>query len=147
MKGISPIVSTVLLILVTLVISTLFFLWYSSFEKKIRSEIERRAEEEVGRFAYKISVETVFCNTSSKEVKIFIRNVGEKEIPTGQAYVYIYDENMQLLYSSPEDFEELPPDNVRVLNITWNGLAPNSHYYVKVTVPKYPEGDVGDCET
>ncbi len=146
MKGISPILSTVMLLIITIAVSAIFFYWYSNFQKSLQSKVSTRAKEEIEKYGYKIEVEEVICNSSSGEIKIFIRNVGDKIIPSGDLYIFLYDSNYSYLYSFSQSFPGLNPDRVYVTNVTYTGLVSGEIYYVKVTVPKYPQGSVGSCE-
>ncbi len=146
MRGLSPIISTLLLLVIGVTVSTIFFYWYTNFQKTLQFKIEEQAERELEQYGYKIEVEEVVCNSSSNKIVIYIRNTGEKIIPSGQAYVYLYDENYTPITSFSVDFLGLNPGQVYVMNISYSGLIKGERYYVKVTVPKYSQGSRGDCE-
>lgn len=146
MRGITPILSTVMLLIIGIAVSAVFFYWYNNFQKSLQAKVERQAEEELEQYGYKIEVEEVFCNSSSGNITIFIRNVGDKTIPSGDAYIFLYDSNYSYITSFSIEFPGLSPNRVYVMNVTYTALQAGEVYYVKVTVPKFPQGSIGSCE-
>ncbi len=86
MKGITPIIATVLLLLIPIVIVGLAFVFLSGTS----SDVQGATEESVANLATKIDVQ--FSIESQVGTNFYIRNKGEKPIEAGTLTVYADNE-------------------------------------------------------
>ena len=82
MKGLSPVIATILMVAVAVAAAVMAYTWAGSFQSSSQSGIEGKGS---GLGSYVIKIE----NIDKDNNKIYVRNVGEKDISSGTWSVYV----------------------------------------------------------
>lgn len=76
MKGISPLISSVLLIAMTVAIASIIFGWMSTFTKETVASVGNKSEEALDCQSASISIDAVYINNTTKTASVIVRNTG-----------------------------------------------------------------------
>ena len=77
MKGISPLIATVMLIAITVIIATIQSGWLTSFTKTQQDTIENRSSEIVDCTSADVTIEDVYLDFTTNVSRVHIRNTGQ----------------------------------------------------------------------
>ncbi|MFO7872650.1 MAG: archaellin/type IV pilin N-terminal domain-containing protein [Candidatus Undinarchaeales archaeon] len=89
-KGITPIISVVLLLMMTIAIAGLAYTWLQRMEASIQSSTENTTEELMTGFKAQLSIDgykaKCYSGTSDVEMSFYIRNSGTKRVKNLRLY-------------------------------------------------------------
>ncbi len=118
-RAVSPIVATILLILISVAAGVALWLWISGFLTQMPASQQAMFE--------RIKIDAVKIDTSSNKIIIYVRNLGGSEVIISSAY--IYDVGNVLIEALNISSTSIPPNNVKPI--------------VTVYTPKYFVGKSG----
>lgn len=122
MKGITPVIATIMLLLITISMVGFAYIWLSNIWKGTTTGTENMANQQAQRMGQKISIE------SAKTIAITVRNIGTYSIPKASLAVFV-DSVHQDCDWDRESFA--PGDTIT----TTSGFACSAGQTVKVTAP------------
>ena len=131
-KGISPLVAALLLIMIGIAGAVLIYLWFTGFASK-SATIPSSAKIE-------LKIEAATINASSNQVTIYLRNVGSVTVDFSAtpAALYIYDANTgELVAQSTNAITKgtLAPGQIQSYTINVTGtIQANKYYDIKLVV-------------
>jgi flagellin-like protein len=131
-KAVSPLIATLLLILISIAAASLIYVFVTSY---ISGSAGQRPTAQS-----QIVIEAASLNATNANVTVYVRNVGQQEIPSGNWSIYLYDLNGNMVgYNVTYTASSLGPGsllqikNAIVSNTTT--IASGSYYDVKVVSP------------
>jgi len=86
-KTISPIISTIILILLTITISTTAYYWMLNIQQDLQQGVSGEIESEQSRGSFKIA--SMICDSSSNNITFTLVNNGNRPISRGTAIIII----------------------------------------------------------
>lgn len=130
-KAVSPLIATLLLILISIAAASLIYVFVTGY---ISGSAGQRPTAQS-----QIVIEAASLNASNPpNVTVYVRNVGQQEIPSGNWSVYLYDLNGTMVgYNVTNIASSLGPGSLLQINATLTTtttISPNS-YDVKVVSP------------
>ena len=87
MKGITPVVAIILLLMITISMVGFAFIWFSRMFESVSGGVENQTLTELETMRKKIDIENV--DTSGSPNVVTIRNIGSANIPSNQLSFYI----------------------------------------------------------
>lgn len=127
-SGVSPIIATIILILIAMVAGVLLWVWVSGYVSGapgVRPALEER-----------IKIEAVSLQAGS--IKIYVRNVGDVQVNVSSGY--ILDINGNYVLGGPIDGVRIRPGEVKDVVILRDGsLIPNNIYVAKIVTQRGTE--------
>jgi len=110
-KGVSPVIATIILVLISIVAGVLLWLWVSGYSSSLPSQNQALYER------IKIEAVNVSSATTTKQISIYVRNVGNVNVTISSIYI-------------------LRPDGVLIEtpNITPQTLSPGTIQKITVTL-------------
>lgn len=99
-KAVSPIISTILLILITIVTSTSAYFWMMGVQEQMQMDAESNVNENAANDLTDFTLISVACNATSNSVNITFMNNGVGAISEGTAILILTDINGAELYTS-----------------------------------------------
>ena len=131
-KAVSPLIATLLLILISIAAASLIYVFVTSY---ISGSAGQRPTAQS-----QIVIEAASLNASNlPNVTVYVRNVGQQEIPSGNWSVYLYDLNGNMVgYNVTYTASSLGPGSLLQINAIVSNtttIAPGSYYDVKVVSP------------
>lgn len=131
-KAVSPLIATLLLVLISIAAVSLIYVFVTGY---ISGSAGQRPTAQS-----QIVIEAASLNASNPpNVTVYVRNVGQQEIPSGNWSIYLYDLNGTMVgYNVTYNEKSLGPGsllqiNAKVSNTTT--IAHGSYYDVKVVSP------------
>lgn len=127
MKGISTIIVMVLILMISVSLTSLGYVTFSSFFSKITTSSEQSISQTLTTMLAQMRIESI--TYSNPTTSVYIRNIGKVDLTTFSAYannVIVPSANLQ-----PPAGNRISPGGVGTLGITGN-LAPSGRT-VKVT--------------
>jgi len=125
-KAISPVIATLLLILIAIAASILVYVWVTGYASSVTGAETIQLQERV-----KIDAVSVPDGSASKNVTIYVRNIGNVEINVTSAYIIDSVTSEVMGYNSTS--LKLTPGEVKALNVTLtSGLTSGRTYVAKV---------------
>ncbi|MFH0832194.1 MAG: archaellin/type IV pilin N-terminal domain-containing protein [Candidatus Aenigmatarchaeota archaeon] len=120
MKGITPVVATILLLLVTISMVGFAFIWFNRVMGSATESIANQTDTETSKMQMKVKIDNI--NKASDIV--YIRNDGSRSIETSRIIVYV--------------------DGTTLATCTWSSttVVPNEVVSCTVTTP-----DISSCST
>ncbi len=115
-KGITPVISMILLILIVVALGGVFAAWttrtWQSVEEKGTEQIEQTTES----FRKGVIIDNIDCATG----KVYVRNSGSVNIPVGEISVYINDSLIDGYWNdtSGDTLTEIEKGKIGVFNTT-----------------------------
>lgn len=94
-RGVSPIVSVLLIIVITVAVSVFVYLWVTGYQASIEEEAGGRTN--LGACLNFIGVEVAYEDSSSISYKIWLMNCGETRLHVD--YVYLLDPSGKVTYT------------------------------------------------
>ncbi|MEM0453553.1 MAG: hypothetical protein QXO98_02720 [Sulfolobales archaeon] len=124
MRGVSPLVATVLLILISIATSVILWTWVSSMVSQTSSEVPFLTE--------RIKIEAV--SVSENIVRIFVRNLVDNEVKIGSSY--IINGSSGLTIAQNLNSFRINGGSVVEIDIELKTILPKGVYIAKVTTIK-----------
>lgn len=132
-KAVSPVVATLLLILIAVAASLVLYAWVSS----LSSEAKGSGAERTGAA---FVVEAAKIDANAGNVTVYIRNVGSVPIENGTWSLYVLDPTTGTVVSSNTSWtfgQTIGPGELVDINVTGvTGLTADEYYIVKVVSPQ-----------
>ncbi len=98
MRGLSPIIGVVLLIMMTVAVMGAAYLWVTSLQQSV----QQTSSQQMGTMQRgQINVLSTDCNSSSGIINVVVRNIGTVTIPKGNVTLEVKDNNgvhLNILY-------------------------------------------------
>ncbi len=114
-KGITPVISVVLLLLITVAVIGIAFTWFMSTTRDITDDVENSTQTQVARFQGDFKIEGMSGND------VYIRNAGSQELVIEALSVFVTSNKIEL-----EDMEMDPIKPGKTGTLTINKvLVPN----------------------
>jgi len=131
-KAVSPLIATLLLVLISIAAASLIYVFVTGY---ISGSAGQRPTAQS-----QIVIEAASLNASNPpNVTVYVRNVGQQEIPSGNWSIYLYDLNGTMVgYNVTYTASSLGPGSLLQINATVTNtttMAPGSYYDVKVVSP------------
>jgi flagellin-like protein len=131
-KAVSPLIATLLLILISIAAASLIYVFVTSYISESAGQKPTAQSQ--------IVIEAASLNASNPlNVTVYMRNVGQQEIPSGNWSIYLYDLNGNMVgYNVTYTASSLGPGLLLQINATVSNtttIAPGSYYDVKVVSP------------
>jgi flagellin-like protein len=121
-KGVSPVIATIILVLIAVVAGVLLWLWVSGYSSALPSQNPALYE--------RIKIDAVTVDTTNKLVTVYVRNVGNAAVNI--THVYILTPNgVTLTVSQPQQQVIIQPGKVSSVSISFTGTSGYA-YVVKV---------------
>uniref|UniRef100_A0A7C4FHW8 Flagellar biosynthesis protein FlaG n=1 Tax=Ignisphaera aggregans TaxID=334771 RepID=A0A7C4FHW8_9CREN len=121
-KGVSPIIATVILVLIAVAAGVMLWLWVSGFAST--TPAEQRALNE------RIRIDAVEVKDST--VTIYVRNIGNVEVKISAAYIL---DTSNIIIASNTSTSQMPtigPGEVKEVKVSESELDPGYAYRVRV---------------
>lgn len=83
MKGITPVIAIILLLLITISMVGFAFVWFSRMTVGITNQTGEQIQQQIAAASKKVSIDSVTT------ANIWIRNIGTATIPIGEIGVYV----------------------------------------------------------
>ncbi len=134
-KGVSPVVATLLLILVAVAAAVVLYAWVSGLSAKAKSSGTEKTS-----VAFDIEAANLYYNGAGGNVTIYVRNIGSSPIENGTWSLYIIDpdtsavvaENTSWTFNKTIDIGQIVSTAV-----DYSGtLTVGKYYIVKVVSPQ-----------
>jgi flagellin-like protein len=126
-KGISPIIATVILVLIAVAAGVMLWLWVSGFTSAMPAE-QQALNERIRIDAVKVEVEG--GGGDNKVVTIYVRNIGKTDVAIGAAY--ILDTSNIIIASNTGTQTLISPGSVGEVKVSSVSLRSGYAYVAKV---------------
>ena len=130
-KAVSPLIATLLLVLISIAGASLIYVFVTSY---ISGSAGQRPTAQS-----QIVIEAASLEATDKKVTVYVRNVGQQEIPSGNWSIYLYELNGTMVgYNVTYNEKSLGPGSLLQINATVTSTAtitPGCYYDVKVVSP------------
>ena len=130
-KAVSPLIATLLLVLISIAAASLIYVFVTGY---ISGSAGQRPTVQS-----QIVIEAASLNASNPpNVTVYVRNVGQQEIPPGAWSVYLYNLNGTMVgYNVTHTTSSLGSGSLLTINatLTTTTISPDSYYDVKVVSP------------
>jgi flagellin-like protein len=135
-KSVSPIISTILLILITIIASTSAYFWMTGVQDQIQQDTETSVNENAANDLTDFTIISVSCNATSNSVNITLMNNGVGAITAGSSILILTDINGIELYTSiNSSFAGLAEGAASTLGyISTYNLTSSSTYIARLTL-------------
>jgi len=124
-KGISPIIATVILVLIAVAAGVMLWLWVSGFTSAMPAE-QQALNERIRIDAVKVED----GGGGSKSVTIYVRNIGKTDVTIGAAY--ILNTSNTIIASNTDAQTLISPGNVEGVTVSSVPLNSGYAYVAKV---------------
>jgi flagellin-like protein len=129
-KAVSPLIATLLLVLISIAAASLIYVFVTGY---ISGSAGQRPTAQS-----QIVIEAASLNASNPtSVTVYVRNVGQQEIPPGAWSIYLYDLNGTMVGYNATNASSLGPGSLLTIKaiLTTTTISPDSYYDVKVVSP------------
>ena len=144
-KGVTPIIATVLLLMMTVAAAGAAYLWMNSLQSQIQNEVERTANTVAGASELEFQYRFRKCNATDSsvyghtEIEAYVENTGQGNINQGPVgLTLIDDEGIDLEFVQRDDAmtEDFDVDTFLYLgfNVTTD-LVAGVDYIIKISLP------------
>jgi len=133
MKGITPVIAVILLLLVTISIIGFAFVWFSRIGQSVMNATGTQVESGTSAMQQTVILE------NAKGTSVTVRNSGSVNIETSKVSVYVNGEMKACTW----DTDPITPGGVSTCDLT--PVTCSTGQTVKATSPGTPEGDTGTC--
>ena len=126
-KGISPIIATVILVLIAVAAGVMLWLWVSGFTSAMPAEQQALNE--------RIRIDAVKVEGGSggnKNVTIYVRNIGKTNVTIGAAYILDTSNIIIASNTSTRSMPRIPPGGVEGVRVSSVQLRTGYAYVAKV---------------
>lgn len=133
LKGVSPIIATLLLVLISIAAAALIYVFVTGYISG-SAPPDQYAQSQIV-----IEAASLKISSSNLNVTVYVRNVGQQAIPTGDWSVYVYHTDGTMIGANTTlNQDALPPGQIlkfdaRVDNNT--SINPGEYYDIKVVSP------------
>jgi len=160
-KAITPVVATVLLLMMAVAAAGTAYFWMVTVQSRIQSDISANIQQQLGGQSYGISLISAYCMSGGSTINVTVQNTGSKNLPTtGYSALTLYNATTGAVLSTVT----LAQDSSNCQPNTFGGLAINAmttcnftgvttlsstdgvEYSLKVTAPGGAEAS-GSCVT
>lgn len=83
-KGVSPVIATLLLIVIAVAAAVLTYIWVTGYMGKVTGAVEQTSTQQLQE---KIKINAVSVNSTTKTVKLSVSNIGDTDVTISGAYV------------------------------------------------------------
>ena len=109
MKGLTPVISIILLLMITISMVSFAFIWFNRMSLFMQQKVENATQHQLEQ--YQIAIE----NMDSSNGKLFVRNIGT--IPVDVKYITVYVNETKLISCSWKSktgasISTIPPNDV-----------------------------------
>ncbi len=130
-KGVSPIVATLLLILVAVAAAVVLYAWVSGLSSSAKSSGAERT-------SIAFTIEAADLNTT--HVTVYVRNIGSMPIENGTWSLYILDPTTSEVVATNTDWtfnKTIAPGELVNQTVSFSGGVQSGYYYiVKIVSPQ-----------
>jgi flagellin-like protein len=119
MKGISAIIATVLILLITVALAAAGYMFFSTTFSSITQTSGQSISSTTSKFQASFQIESVF-NSTANVINFTIRNTGSTTLNASKIAVYINDANKAV--TSPSPLPTIAPDQVVTFGLSDNKL-------------------------
>jgi flagellin-like protein len=131
-KAVSPLIATLLLVLISIAAASLIYVFVTSYISGSAGQRPTAQSQIV------IEAASLIVENDKVNVTVYVRNVGQQEIPPGAWSVYLYDLNGTIVGYNVTDASSLKPGSLLQINTTVSdttGITSDRYYDVKVVSP------------
>ncbi|MDI6721791.1 MAG: hypothetical protein QMD85_05335 [Candidatus Aenigmarchaeota archaeon] len=89
MKGITPVIAIILLLLITISMVGFAFVWFSRVQQTSSQQIERQLQADIDRAAKKVAIEVLVPSTTDVAGSVMLRNIGTVATKAGELKLYV----------------------------------------------------------
>lgn len=131
-KAVSPLIATLLLVLISIAAASLIYVFVTGYISGSAGQRPTAQSQIV------IEAASLIVKNNEVNVTVYVRNVGQLEIPPGAWSVYLYDLNGTMVgYNVTHTTSSLGSGSLLTINatLTTTTISPDSYYDVKVVSP------------
>jgi len=140
MKGLSPIIATVMLIALTLSIVAILATWFSSLTKGQTGNIESGSKSLINCTTANLDLVGVICSNSSQQLQIAVNNIGQIDLYDFSTLAQINNTYYQNNTGGPNTTHRLSPGHQAILVYGCNLCTTNAKVsIVRVTPGNCPQ--------
>jgi flagellin-like protein len=135
-KAISPIISTIILVLLTIAISTTAYYWMMEIQQDLQQGVSGQIEGEQTRGSFTIN--SMICESASNNITLTLINDGSRAISSGTAIIILKDASgIEISQLVSNDFPGIPlePGQLVVEYEMDYDLISLEDYSIKLTLP------------
>ncbi len=129
-KSVSPVVATLLLILIAISASVIIYAWVTGLSSASKTSSVQTNE--------RISIEAARINTTGKQILVYVRNLGDVMINLNETRIYVYNMSDGTLIGqlTPSSSSTLSPGEVGYMTAKYTFTLRKGYYYrVEVSLP------------
>lgn len=145
-KGISPIIATVLLLMMTVAAAGGAYVWMTSLQTQIQKQVEDTAGSITGSSQLEFQFRYRKCNATEtggsyyhNEIELILENTGQATIEQGPVGLTLIDEqgsDLEFVQNNGGMQSDFPVDTFLALNFNVStDLVPENDYVLKVSLP------------
>ena len=131
-KAVSPLIATLLLVLISIAAASLIYVFVTGYISGSAGQRPTAQSQIV------IEAASLIVKNNEVNVTVYVRNVGQQEIPSGNWSVYLYDLNGTMVgYNVTYNASSLVPGSLLTINatLTTTTISSDRYYDVKVVSP------------
>ncbi|MFA5406271.1 MAG: sialidase family protein [Candidatus Nanoarchaeia archaeon] len=136
-SGITPVVSVVLLLLITVAISSSAFIWVSGTQAGIQKEASLELSRNQDSISNFVNIIGISIDLSTREINVTLHNIGDKTITAGPSAISILDDNniaLETIITSLNN--NLAQNELITLSVNYSYvLIENDTYNIRVNLP------------
>jgi len=126
-KGVSPIIATVILVLIAVAAGVMLWLWVSGFTSTMSAE-QQALNERIRIDAVKVES----GSSGNKDVTIYVRNIGKTDVAIGAAYILDTSNIIIASNTSTQSMPLISPGGVGEVKVSSVSLRSGYAYVAKV---------------
>lgn len=136
-KGITPIISVVLLLMMTVGAFGLAYVWLKNFQSGVQEEMSRSAQEVISEIQRSVKIIAIYKDTSTSQTKISIQNNGKMTIRDDEFKSMIIKLDGKVIPNNIVSIPngDLPPNDMKVITL-------NKDYFSGSSSPNVVDGSV-----
>jgi flagellin-like protein len=127
-KGVSPIIATVILVLIAVAAGVMLWLWVSGFASTTPAQQQALNER------IRIDAVQVSTTDNTTTVTIYVRNIGNSDVKIGAAYILDTTGIIKATNTSTDKLPTIQPNEVKtvLVSVKSNALSTGYAYVAKV---------------
>jgi len=114
MKGVSPVVATVLMVAVAIAAAVVAYSWFMSMQASVQAEASRGAGT-VGK--ERLVVEAIHCVDGDHDLNVFVRNIGDEAVDGNFTFVVKDAATSKVLDTITSVYGNISPGSVKEFNL------------------------------
>jgi len=137
-KAITPIISIILLLLMTVVASAGVYFWMNSVQTDLQSSVEGNIVDSFNDKNTQFTIVSTSCNSTADTIKVILMNTGSVDIPSGSLILSVSNSNGAILESIiNSSFAGLSQSTSSqyTFTLTTADLIVSTLYTIKITEP------------